>query len=630
MKDPLIPRSFPLITKLGLVGGTLLLVALVSVGLTLWMSWQLEGGAAAVNEAGRMRMETWRLAQALTEGDTANVPELIAQFDQSISLLQSGDPSRPLLVPQDKQAQAAFTDVQAGWATLRKEWASADRLSGRHIASQSEAFVRSIDSFVSAIEVHLARLTALLNGLQIVVMVLTLASAAALFYCASLFILVPLARLQAGLARIGERDFAARVETESADEFGAVSAGFNQMAETLQGLYHNLEEKVHEKTARLEAQRSRLSALYEAANFVGHATTLEEMANGFIQQLRRVAGADASALRWTDEFNERYLLLASDGLPQEVVSNEFCIPTGGCLCGQPKGDAAIRVIPIRTEGGADMLGHCDRAGYRTVVGIPVRLQERMVGELNLLYRTDVNLGDEDRELLETLANHLAVAIEGLRVGALEREAAVAEERALIARELHDSIAQSLAFLKIQLGLLRGALNRGDASCVQRTLGELDVGVHESLSDVRELLMHFRTRTNAEDITPALQMTLKKFEHQTGLTTHLTVEGHGLPLAPDVQVQVLHVVQEALSNVRKHAYAREVWVEVHQSPRWRIEVRDDGRGFDADRVSKDETHVGLRIMRERAQHIGATIDLTSVPGAGSCVALTLPERNGQIA
>jgi len=257
--------------------------------------------------------------------------------------------------------------------------------------------------------------------------------------------------------------------------------------------------------------------------------------------------------------------------------------------------------------------------------VPVRLQERMVGELNLFYRSAASLADDDRALLETLASHLAGAIEGLRAGALERETAVAEERGLLARELHDSIAQSLAFLKIQSGLLRGAVRRQDAAQVERTLGELDAGVNESLGDVRELLLHFRTRTNTEDITPALQTTLQKFEHQTGLTTHLQVEGHGLPLDADVQVQVLHVVQEALSNVRKHAQAREVWVEVRQAPQWRVEVRDDGCGFAAEREPADTTHVGLRIMRERAQRIGATVEVVSVPGSGTCVVLTLPER-----
>jgi two-component system nitrate/nitrite sensor histidine kinase NarX len=138
---------------------------------------------------------------------------------------------------------------------------------------------------------------------------------------------------------------------------------------------------------------------------------------------------------------------------------------------------------------------------------------------------------------------------------------VAQERSLIARELHDSIAQSLAFLKIQTQLLRDAVAKGDAAKRDRSIDELDVGVRECYSDVRELLVHFRTRTSEEDIEAALRATLSKFEHQTGMATSLSMAGHGVPLPPDVQIQVLHMVQEALSNVRKHAKDSDVAMPV---------------------------------------------------------------------
>jgi two-component system, NarL family, nitrate/nitrite sensor histidine kinase NarX len=619
-------KVLPLSTKLGAIGAVLLLMALASIGLTLWVTWQLEGGAAAVNEAGRMRMQTWRLAQGLASGDAARLQAQIDQFDQTLGLLRSGDPARPLFVPGDARSQAAFADVQQQWAGLRARWAGLPRPASSEAASQADAFVVRIDQFVSAIETQLARWTALLNAFQFVMMALAIGSTVTLLYAAYLFVFNPLSRLQAGLQQVGQGDLSARVEVSSADEFGELSAGFNRMAQTLQGLYQSLESRVREKTERLEAERARLAALYEAAAFVAAATSLDDLALGFARQVRRVAGADASAVRWSDESNQRYLLLASDCLPQHVVDAEQCVPTGGCFCGQPQGDAQIRVIPIRPSPEAQMPGHCERAGYATVISVPVRLHERMVGELNLFYRHAAVLSNEDRALLETLASHLAGAIESLRAGALEREAAVAEERSLLARELHDSIAQSLSFLKIQAGLLRDDLKRQDPARVDRTLAELDAGIRESVADVRELLLHFRTRTNTEDITPALRTTLTKFEHQTGLMTHLVVEGDGLPLPADVQVQVLHVVQEALSNVRKHAGAREVWVEVQQSPPWRVEVRDDGSGFDDSSALADaEAHVGLRIMRERAQRIGAVVDVASVPGSGTSVVLTLPQR-----
>ena len=622
-----LPRT--LSAKLGTIGSVLLVMALISIGLTLWVTWQLEGGAAAVNEAGRMRMQTWRLAQALSGSDESRLRSYQDQFDSSVQVLAAGDPARPLFLPRDEATQTAFADVQQGWLHLKQAWGVEQRPSATIAAQQAEALVERVDVFVTAIEVQLAHLTAILNAFQFMMVALALASAVALLYAAYLFVFNPLARLQAGLEEVSKGDLSARVEVGSSDEFGTLSQGFNQMATTLQDLYQSLEDKVREKTLRLEQQRASLVAMYEAAAFVAKADSLEALTQGFARQLRRVAEADACAVRWADEHTQRYVLLASEGLPASLTDDEHCLPVGDCHCGQTKQQVQTRVIPIHANSTPGLRGHCDRAGFAAVVVIPLQLHDRRVGELNLFYRQPQSLSSDDQALLETLASHLAGAIESLRVSALEREAAVASERGLLASELHDSIAQSLAFLKIQTGLLRQALKRQDETQAIAVLAELDAGVAESMADVRELLVHFRTRTKPEDISTALQITLQKFEHQTGLKTHLLLEGEGLPLPPDVQVQVLHVVLEALSNVRKHSQARTVWVEVQQSPPWRVEVRDDGLGFDAD-VSPGETHVGLRIMRERAQRIGAAVELSSVPGSGTCVVLTLADPHRQAA
>ena len=173
-------RTRTLATKLGAIGGVLLVMALASIGLTLWVTWQLEGGAAAVNEAGRMRMQTWRLAQTLAGADKLRVDTLAAQFDQSVNVLRSGDPSRPLFVPRDAKSQAAFADVQKGWLTLRSAWTAAPQPTAADSALQAEAFVDRIDAFVSAIESQLAQLTTILNAFQFGMVALVIASAVTL------------------------------------------------------------------------------------------------------------------------------------------------------------------------------------------------------------------------------------------------------------------------------------------------------------------------------------------------------------------------------------------------------------------------------------------------------------------
>ena len=616
-------KSFSLSTKLLATGFGFLLVALLSIGFTLWGTWKLEGGAAAINEAGRLRMYTARMALALQSGDRERLHELAGRFEEGLELLRQGTSMRPLFVPWSQATQEHFDDVAAGWARLRPGWQAAPAADPAQVAADADAFITRVDRSVAAIETQIARWTAVLHVFQIFLMGLAIVAAAVFMVMSFALVFNPVSRMQQALARLRQGDLETRVTVDSDDEFGQLAAGFNLMASALQASHQDLERKVREKTADIEEHNRRLTALYAVSALAAEATSLEALAQGFVQQIRRVSGSDAAALRWSDEANQRYLLLAADGMPPSLSAREQCLDTGACECGQPQQQARLRVIPILPAGGVP-LPHCREAGFETVVIIPVQLHQRLLGEVTLLYRTRRQLADDLRELLATMAQHLANAMESLRASALEREAAVAQERSLIARELHDSIAQSLAFLKTQTQLLRDAIAKDNGAARDRSLDELDVGVRECLADVRELLVHFRTRTQDEAIDDALRATLSKFEHQTGLPTTLTMTGQGLPLAPDVQIQVLHIVQEALSNVRKHAGATRVELRVQRHPHWRFEVHDDGQGFDPEAVPPDSLHVGLGIMRERAQRIGAELTVASqVAGGGTCVRLELP-------
>ncbi len=611
-------------TKLLTMGLVFLLVGLGAIGFTLWMTWRLEGGAAAVNEAGRLRMNMLRMILARQNESPQEFARLEQRFVAGLELLRTGDPARPLFVPWSSETHARYDHIQAQWLAIQSEWRTgAPTESAAAAVARGDAFVHELDGFVEAIEVQIMRWTATLHLFQQFLVALAIGAAVAFMAVSYWLVLHPVEQLQQALARLRQGELGTRLEVETDDEFGQLAAGFNLMAHALQTSHADLERKVREKTASVEVQNQRLAALYAVSALGVEAGGLDELAQGFVQQIRRVANCDAAAVRWSDQANERYLLLAADGLPQQLAEREHCLTTGACACGQVQAQAQMRVIPIGSASGV-RLPHCREAGFETIVSIPVPLHQRVLGEVSLFYRSTPVLSDDMRELLSTMTHHLASSMENLRVMALEREAAVAQERSLIARELHDSIAQSLAFLKIQTRLLRDAIAKGDAAARDRSVTELDTGVRECYADVRELLVHFRTRTKDEDIEEALRTTLSKFEHQTGIATRLAMSGQGLPLAPDVQIQVLHILQEALSNVRKHAGARQVELRVQRHPHWRFEVQDDGRGFAPQDEPAGSLQVGLGIMRERAERIGARLQLRSQPNhEGTCVALELP-------
>lgn len=606
-----------LATKVSILGAALLCIALASIGLTLWIGWQLEGGAAAVNEAGRLRMQTWRLAHEAVAGEGDQLPALVRAYDGSLQLLVDGDPARPLFLPRDERTLQAYRGVREGWQQLRAATASGLRVP---TGAQADALVQRIDVLVSAVEARMAGWSSMLSSVQLALVGLAIAAAMIFLYASHLVVFAPVDRLRRGLRALEEGTLGTRIAEESQDEFGDLARGFNRMAQRLEAVYRGMADEVRAKTADLRLEQQRLAALYEATSFAAGASSSRDLAAGFAERMRRAAGADAVALRWLDPSHQRMVLLASQGLPPAMAEAERCLAPGACHCGSAGGQA--KVIPIARQD--DAHSHCAKAGFVAVTAVALTVQGRVMGEVDLLFRDMPQPTKADRELLDSLASHLASAMDSLRNEALQREAAVAEERGMLARELHDSIAQSLAFMKIQLQLLKDARQGGKADAAARLVDELELGLKECTADVRALLMHFRTRTDGDDLLPALQQTLQKFRLQSGLPAELEVDGHGAALPADVQVQLLHVVQEALANVRKHAQASQVRVRLTHQPHWQIDVSDDGRGFDTAAGAPDDSHVGLRIMRERAAKVGAAVALESQPGRGTRVRVSLPD------
>jgi two-component system, NarL family, nitrate/nitrite sensor histidine kinase NarX len=613
-----------LVGKLAVIQTTFLVVALAAICLTLWVSWQLEGGAGAVNEAGRMRMLSYRMALDHRAGRGPELRQDMQDFEAMLARLRTGDAQRPLALPDTAECRERLRDVEQAWSPYQAALRQADV--DLPLRPQADAFVARIDMLVSAVERTIAARIALLGALCFGLVVLVVAAAVVFVSGTYVWIVQPLQSLRDGLRDMASRQFNVRIkEANSVEEFSSLASGFNQMADALQASYQGLEDRVALKTAHLARQNERLAALYDVA-LLGHRgdVSLDTLAQEFCVKLARIAGADAAAVRLAAQDGERLLLMGQTCLPQAMIDAEHCVRKGECACGEPEAESAgPRVIPIRAMGGRS-LGHCEAAGYQRVVAIPMLTGGRLVGETELFFYGEPEPDEAERQLYDALAGQFAVQVDNLRLAARDREMAVSEERNLLAQELHDSIAQVLAFLKIQVQLLRGALAKERPDDVQQSLDEIDAGVKECYGNVRELLLHFRTRPGHEDIEHALRTTLTKFEQQAGVTTQLTVQGDGVPLLPDQQIQVLHIVQEALSNVRKHARAEHVSLRVHQSPRWSFEVIDNGVGFDSAGQDLAEVHVGIQIMQERARRIGASLTLSSRPGAGTRVFLLLPE------
>ncbi|HCN91135.1 MAG TPA: transcriptional regulator, partial [Oxalobacteraceae bacterium] len=300
-----------------------------------------------------------------------------------------------------------------------------------------------------------------------------------------------------------------------------------------------------------------------------------------------------------------------------------CLKMGECLCGAAAAHKLTVVHDLRQMDETNTM-QCHREGFVTVSVFHIHAHEQHLGFFNLHFRQPKIFDRREVALLETLGQLLGIAIENMRLANREREMAVSEERNLVAQGLHDSIAQGLTFLNLQVQMLDDSLQNGNLDEAAEIVPALQAGVQESYDDVRELLVNFRSRLAEGDLIASLENTVAKFERQTGIATEFIADADGAPFPREQQLQVLFIVQEALSNIRKHAMATKVEIRLTDRHHFALTIHDNGVGFDAAILrSQSERHVGLNIMHERAQRIHASLAVTSETGNGATVTLNLP-------
>ena len=627
------------------------MVALSAIALTLFISWQLEGAAAAINDAGSLRMRAWRIAYHLARADaelqdrsafSATIHEEIQGFEDTLAQLGRGDPTRPLFIPRDDDIPADIAHLAQVWTLdirplLERLAATPEpftlRLHMNGFDATVTAFVGGINDAVLKMEHSYARSTNILRSSQVVLIALAVIGTLALIRFFFVLVIRPVSELTEGVRRMAAEDFTVRVPVFARDELGELSEGFNTMAHHVQDLHATLEQRVEDKTRRLTEKNRELEILYATSGFLHEPNDIDGLCRGFLQRVQHTLGARASSVRLLDRDSQKLCITVCEGLDERFLDDEAVLACGQCVCGSAAEHNVAFIADVDHNPSLLPLDTCRRAGFRTVAAATISANRRPMGVFNLYFDQPRPADESERQLLATLGQQLGTAIDNLRLQAREREMAVSEERTLLARELHDSIAQSLAFLNLQAQMLDETIGRGDEAEMRAILAMIRQGVQESYEDVRELLVHFRTRVGAQqDLDAAIDAALRRLAEQTGIATDLDIQGDGAPLDPQSETQLLYIVQEALSNVRKHADAHTVTVLLRRGLEGlSVTVRDDGVGFDPEHPADDgQAHIGLQIMKERAAGIGAQFFVRSSRGKGTEIRLDLHRKQEETA
>jgi signal transduction histidine kinase len=270
----------------------------------------------------------------------------------------------------------------------------------------------------------------------------------------------------------------------------------------------------------------------------------------------------------------------------------------------------VRYGDLEPDSGATCRPDC-----RSVLATALRARDRVVGLVSLEDRRGDAFTEEDAGLVDSLATSLALAVDNARWFTRLRTLGAEAERARIARDLHDSMAQSLAYVGFELDRLAAA--RDDEE-----LRELQGVVRGIVSELRETLYQLRASVDEQqDLVEVAREYIQRWSNRTGVDAQFSPETEGKRVPAPVEQELWRILQESLTNVERHADASHAWIS------WRIGdgraqlvVRDDGRGMNTDATV--DGHYGLVGIRERADAVGAQVTLDSTPDEGTTVLVEL--------
>ena len=375
-----------------------------------------------------------------------------------------------------------------------------------------------------------------------------------------------------------------------------------------------LERRVEERTREIERRRRVADSLRDILRVLNSNRPLQEILDIIVAQARELLRADASAIYQLHEGDKPLSFQAGVGISPAQLTALYAAH------GNPAADSQHRTVgavPGNGAGDAPLLS-VDGYDYCAQLAVPLKLKDELYGGLMLYYREPRRFSAEEIELAAMFGDQAALAIENARLRVQAERVAVAAERNRIARDLHDSVTQTLFSASLIAEVLPRLVQRHPDESMRR-LEELRQLTRGALAEMRTLLLELRPATLMEvSIEELLRQLTEAARGRARISIELSVHGTA-QLPPAVKVAFYYVAQEALNNVTKHARAGRVLVlldadEVQAS----LTIHDNGQGFDLATVTPE--HLGLAIMRERAESIGATLVIESAPGAGAVVTL----------
>ncbi len=624
--------------RLGIVMTVIVVFAILGAASALLTADAVQGKAVSVDIAGSLRMQSYRIATNLVYDNNIDIQSyrdetstLVADFEQDLYSdelvdILPDDPSHPLRAAHQKVRNRwqheiePLLDIYLAGITSTNAAISLEartNLRARYL-EMMPWFVADIDEFVNLLAQDAETNFDRLRVYQLVVLFVTLLLVILALCLIHKQVRTPLNILLGLAENAGGGDFSTRTPYHGKDELGRLGHAFNLMTADLDRLYRDLEARVEEKTTDLTRSKQSLELLYRTVRSLNESAHQPTTYTTLLQDIAALADTGPGKICLADQPQCGASTLASTFV-QDYEQQHTCKSTN---CGACLSDSDTQMLNLEGIDGV----------VRRMISIPICDQSKRYGVLLMELREGRKLEDWQRRLLEAVTNHIGISLTLSRQATEHRRLALLEERGVIARELHDSLAQALSYLKIQVTRLENSLlpDTDHDSSTRTIIREIREGLGSAYQELRELLTTFRLRMDEQDLAAALEATVTEFAKRSTTTITLDYRLRHNTLSANEEIHLLHIVREALSNVVNHANASACRVSLEQQDNGNLilSIDDNGKGFP--QAPAKPQHYGLTIIEERARGLTGNLAFKKSPLGGACVSLsfTPTHRRGE--
>ncbi|MFK5893756.1 MAG: histidine kinase [Pseudomonadota bacterium] len=459
--------------------------------------------------------------------------------------------------------------------------------------------------------------------------VLSMASLGLLFWIALLVreeLYIPFIHIRNWSLRLKDKDYTARLPLIKKTEFSKLAKDLNSLSEILQFFSDEFQDKVDRQTSKIKDQNDSLNILYEVATTINESKNMDELLSRFLNILVKLTSAHAGTVRLKTD-DDKLRMVASIGLSKDFIKEECIVPINRCLCGN--------TFTSGKTGQNESVEKCSKLSGTTlfsnkdpgIISVPIEYQGSNIGIYNLfIEKKHINIQNKDHEdLLITVGKHLGMAFEKFKLTHEAKQHSIIKERTLLAHELHDSLAQTLAGLRFQVTIIEENLHENIPTTHPELL-KLHESIDEAYTEVRALISHFRAPMDNKGLIPAINQLIEKFKANTSTMVFFQNEWQEQKLKSEHEYQIIRIIQESLNNIKKHSQANTVRIMIksHASHN-EVLIEDDGVGIKHNNLESTSLgeHIGLSVMQERAQRMSGTLNIESETGEGTQILLSFP-------